>query len=245
MFIRKAFYDALRGTTLFNGFTPEQVVGIEALLDACQKWKVTDTQHVANIFAQVFHETGEHMSPIKETVQASHKDKNPTDAVVIQRLDTAWKAGKLPWVNEPYWRDGWFGRGQVQITHKGNYDKLGKAIGVDLINDPNKALLPFISADIAVVGMTRGLFTGKKLADYQFPADLLNPPAKNPRRIINGKDGTDSKIANFHKVFYYALAKAGWSITDSPPASPTPVRTQAVILAEIRTLIDELSSLGG
>lgn len=213
---RAAFYAALRSrtNTLFGtSLSQGQVDGINSLLDACERHRVTDGHHVANILAQVYHETGSRMYPVRETFATSDKQ-------AIQRLEAAWKAGKLPWVKTPYWREGWYGRGQIQITHRDNYEKLGRAIGRDLVGYPDIALVPNVSADIAVVGMSRGLFTGKKLADYSFPIALDEPPRQNPRRIVNGQDGTDMTVAGYHRAFHAAIHGAGgWSLPN-PPAPP-------------------------
>lgn len=206
---RTAFFAALRPA--FGGkLSAPQVLGIEVILDAAAAAGVNDAHHVANVLAQVRKETGEYMSPIKETVMPQHKDKNPSDAEVIRRLDRAWANGQLPWVKSPYWRDGAFGRGQVQITHWSGYERLGPAVGANLRENPDLALVPEISAKIAVIGMRDGLFTGKKLADYRFPDALNAKPDSNPRRIINGKDGTDATVAAFHRQFHAALVAGGW-----------------------------------
>lgn len=255
---RKAFYDELRASTLFGGkakgLSTENVLGLEALLDASVKWGVVSLWHVAYILANVYHETGTYMLPIKETVFKDHKDKNPSDATVIARLNKAFKAGQLTWVKTPYWADGWFGRGMLQLTHEDNYRKVGEAIGVDLVLDRDKALDPKVSADAAVVAMTRGLLTGKKLSSFTFPDDMSDIPSKNPRRIVNGSDGTDKDIAGYANVFYTALVKAGYDTKPADPtqiapspaaAAPTPARSKSVIVAEIRALLDELELFGG
>lgn len=219
---RKAFFDALRGGALFpHGLTAEQVRGCEALLNSLMRNKIANPHHAAHVFAHVFHETGSYMLPIKETVFPAHKDKNPSDAEVIRRLNAAFAKGQMTWVTTPYWRDGAFGRGPIQITHWANYDKMGKRLGVDLRRNPSLALDPDIGADIAVVGMSEGMFTGKKLSDYSFPTALSAAPDKHPRRIVNGKDGTDSKIKGYHLAFYAALIAAGYSLDAVAPA-PTP-----------------------
>lgn len=215
MFNRAEFYtDLKKSSGTFKGrLTTPQVAGIESLLNAAISHKVDNLHHVANMLAETHHETGGYMSPIKETVMPSSSNKNPSDATVITRLDNAWKKGQLPWVKEPYWRDGWFGRGQVQITHKDNYAKVGKAIGVDLVKTPDLALDPVISGEIVVVAMLEGLFTGKKLADFNFPTALNADVPHNPRRIINGKDGTDIEVAKTHRVFYNALVAGKYSVS--------------------------------
>lgn len=212
---RAVFFAAIRDD--FGGTLSQPTVeGIEALLDAGAGLPL---HHMANVLAQVRRETGGYMAPIKETVMPSHKDKNPTDAEVIRRLDRAFKAGKLPHVQTPYWRDGWFGRGQIQLTHRANYLRFG-------ISNPDDALRPHISASVAVGGMSMGMFTGKKLADYDFPAALSAPPRDNPRRIVNGVDGSDAEVARFHRQFADALAKAGWG--DAPVVSQL-LRTKPVV----------------
>lgn len=232
---KKTFFDVIRNT--FGKLTQGQVSGIEALLAACAEWGVDDTHHVANILAQVAHETGLQMEPVKETVYATSKDRNPSDKLVIQRLDNAYKNGLLPWVKVPYWRDGWFGRGLIQLTHRHLYERVGKAIGVDLVTNRDAALDLKISAAVAVVGMAKGLFTGKKLSDYVFPEALGNTPKDNPRRIVNGNDGTDAKVAKLHNQFYTALVAAGHG-------TPVTQRTVSVIIAEIEKLVAELKALG-
>jgi len=194
---RAAFFSSLRrrnsgvfGTAL----SQSQVEGVEALLDAGEDLPL---HHMANVLAQVYHETGGRMVPVRETFASS-------DAQAIARLDKAWAQGKLPWVKTPYWRSGWFGRGHIQLTHESNYRKFG-------ITNPNDALKMDVSARVAVEGMRDGKFTGKKLSDYQFPEDLSAPPSQNPRRIVNGQDGTDAKVAGYHMAFAAALEAGGYS----------------------------------
>lgn len=228
---REVFFAGLRTPALFSRLSQEQVDGINAILDACQKFGVTDQHHVADILAQVFHETGGYMLPIKETVMPSHKDKNPSDSTVISRLDAAFARGQLTWVKTPYWRDGWFGRGPIQTTHKRNYEKIGKAIGVDLVKNRNSILDPAIGAASAVVGMRDGIYTGKKLSDFDFPLELAKVATSKrfgPRRIVNGVDGTDVKIAAYHRAFYAALQAAGFGkapVREVP--APTPMSPPA------------------
>lgn len=211
-----------RGSGIFGtSLNQSQVAGINALLASCARNGVTHIEHVSNILAQVYHETGARMSPVRETFAAS-------DAQAIARLEQAWKAGKLSWVKTPYWRDGWYGRGPIQLTHEANYRKFEQRLGVPLTKYRELAMDPAIGADIAVVGMKEGLFTGRKLADFSFPAALGNPPSSNPRRIVNGNDGTDRTVAGYHNAFRGALAAAGYSSKAAPAAAkpaPTPVPT--------------------
>ncbi len=239
---RSAFFAALRrrdsgvfGTRLSQA----QVEGTEALLDAAQWYGLQDPRHVANCLAQTYHETGGYMLPIKETVFASHRDRNPSDATVIARLDRAWQEGQLPWVSRPYWRDGWFGRGQIQITHKANYRKMGARLGIDLVGDPAKALDPEISARIVVVGMAEGLFRAGHDLETYFDDETDDP--HGARRIVNGPDGTDSKVAGYHNAFLHGLRAGGWQLPADPgPVTPSPedeIRDADALLAYIAKLI--------
>jgi hypothetical protein len=229
------FFDYLRNPTsgVFGAsLSQPQVDGINSIFDACKKYDITEPHHIAHVLAHVYHETGQYMSPIKETVSRSSTNKTPSDAIVIKRLNTAFSKGKLPWVKTPYWENGWFGRGQIQITHKDNYEKMGKKIGVDLVTKPSLALELENSAAIAVLGMRDGNFTGKKLSHYTFPQALDAVWQAHPRRIVNGKDGTDSKIKTYHLSFYDALMHAGYKAATPNPTvtvaeSPKPTVTTA------------------
>jgi len=220
---REAFFAHLRrrdsgvfGTSLSQG----QVDGIEALLDAGRDLPL---HHIANVLAQVYRETGGRMVPVRETFADS-------DAQAIARLDRAWARGQLPWVKSPYWRGGWFGRGQIQLTHESNYRKFG-------ISDPADAMRLDVSARVAVEGMRDGKFTGRKLADYDFPADLDAPPDNNPRRIVNGRDGTDAEVAGYHRAFAAALEAGGWSTSSVQDRQEPTFNLLAMLGAALRVAV--------
>lgn len=211
---RAAFYAYLRkresgvfGTTL----SQRQVTATDAILDAGAHLPI---DHLAHVLGEVYHETGGGMYPVKETVFRSHKDQNPSDATVIARLDAAYARGRLPWVSAPYWRDGAFGRGGIQLTHWSNYVKLSPYVGVDLRKHPEKALDPVISAKVAVYGCEYGLFTGKKLADFDGePFDHFSA-----RAIVNGdKRVTGHDVSDYALAFTKALRAAGYA--EKRPAS--------------------------
>ena len=243
---RAKFFARLKGAAPFSGkLSAPQVQGIEAILDSAERNRVTDPRQVAHVLGEVFHETGGHMLPIKETVFPSHKDKNPSDKMVISRLDRAWKAGKLGTVKTPYWRDGWFGRGPIQITHKTNYEKLGKVLGVDLVGKPELALDPKIGADIAVVGCRDGLFRkGHKLSTY-FSASKNDP--RGARNIVNGdvkKNG--GVVADHHAAFLAAINAAGSAAPVKPtrPPKPAPVEDVYASKTMIQLVQARLTDLG-
>ncbi|PJN92574.1 hypothetical protein CNY89_25365, partial [Amaricoccus sp. HAR-UPW-R2A-40] len=57
------FFDAVRANPFGGKLLPGQVQGCEAILQASDRHGVTDERHVANILAQVHHETDGTMMP--------------------------------------------------------------------------------------------------------------------------------------------------------------------------------------
>ncbi|HYJ78204.1 MAG TPA: glycoside hydrolase family 19 protein, partial [Longimicrobiaceae bacterium] len=115
----------------------------------------------------------------------------------------------------------YYGRGYVQLTWKDNYAAMGQALGNRLVYEPGLALDADVAYRIMSLGMRKGSFTGKKLADYigGDKADYVNA-----RRIINGVDQAQ-RIAGYAKQLEAILR--GSVIAAVPgvpgvPASPTP-----------------------
>lgn len=197
---RKTFFDAVR-TALFGGrLGKAQVAGMEAVLDA---WDATradgDRRWLAYMLAACFHETAATMQPVRETLAAS-------DAAAAARLESAWSRGRLGAVKTPYWRadaEGkfWLGRGLVQLTHKANYERMSRETGIDLVADPGRAMEMDVAVAILFAGMEKGLFTGKRLADY-FTGGRSD--WVNARRIINGLDRA-ADVAAHGRIFHRAL----------------------------------------
>jgi len=162
----------------------------------------------AYVLATAYHESAHTMKPVRETLASS-------DAQAISRLENAWKKGQLSWVKTPYWREGFFGRGYVQLTHKTNYEKASKRLGVDFVSSPSLVMKPDYSARILVLGMNEGMFTGKKLSDY---ITLQRSDFKGARRIVNGTDKA-SLIAGYAKQYDSMLKAEGYgeaTITKKP-----------------------------
>jgi hypothetical protein len=198
------FFAYARRAPFGGRLTQGQIDGMNALFRCWDSHKIPapDKRHLAYILASVFHETGGRMVPVRETFAS-------TDAGAIAALDKAYKAGRLGQVSKPYWRKGangkaYFGRGDIQLTHEENYKTLGERIGVDLVGNPSLALDLDISAEIAIVGMLEGLFTGKKLTDY---FNLKKDDPVGARAVVNGRDKA-KLIAGYYKSFLDALEAA-------------------------------------
>lgn len=190
---RKAIFDRLRAGILGPTLDQGEVDGVTAILNATAGWPA-DWQAYA--LATTYHETAGAMRPITEYGSQNYFNRRygpeGDNPALAKRLGNV-KLG-----------DGarYAGRGFVQITGRANYKRLGDVLGVDLENQPGVALRPDIAAKILRFGMERGLFTGRKLADY-FGGGKRDPV--QARKIINGLDKA-SKIAGYFERFREALS---------------------------------------
>jgi hypothetical protein len=209
------FFEAVR--PMFGGsLSQAQVDGFKIIFEAWRKVGSGNERDLAYILATAYHETARTMQPVRETLAT-------TDAKAKERLTKAWKSGKLPWVKSDYWSGGWFGRGFVQLTHRANYVKASEKLGIELVSDPSKAMIPEVSALILVRGMQEGWFTGMKLADA---ADF-----REARRVVNGTDRA-SQIAMYADAFLSALD----AMDDAPTITviePKPSSTGWLVLAAL------------
>jgi hypothetical protein len=197
----RAFFAAVR--PLFGGsLTQGQVDGLKADLEAWDAYGDGDDRKLAYILATDFLESAHTMQAVKETYNAKYDgDTQPDDAKVKRRLDDALKKGRI---KTNYWRDGWFGRGKPQNTHKRNYEKVGKLVGLDFVSDPDLLLDLKISSMVMVRAMLAGTYTGKKLSDY------INERETNyvgARAVVNGRDRA-ADIAEYAETFESALRAA-------------------------------------
>lgn len=217
---RKKFFDLVRGTAFKGSLEPSQVQGVEALLDACAEHQVTDTAAVAYVLATPMIETGGSYIPVVENLNYSADALRAKFPGRISAADaekygrTAAHAANQPeianriyggqWGNTHLGNlqpgDGWTyrGRGLCQITGRANYTKFG------LADHPETAAALLVAADVMVVGMRDGLFTGKRLGDY-FHGGAAN--WVEARRIINGLDRADD-IARYARAFNAAIVAA-------------------------------------
>lgn len=185
-------------TNLFRGrITEAQRRGIARIIKAWTKYGTGLHTHLAYHLATSYHETGRRMQPVRETFANSTKQ-------AIRRLDNAFAKGQLKWVKTPYWRDGYFGRGDVQLTHEDNYfgpmrEAVRAAFGVDIGINPDEVLDEEVSAFILIEGMTKGTtargdFTGRSLSqfinahktDYANARKTVNPGEKDSYELIAG-----------------------------------------------------------
>jgi predicted chitinase len=189
------------------------------LIDTCREHGLLRNQ-AAYVLATAYHETAHTMQPVKETVMAWHNDKFPSDQEVIRRLDNAMAKGLLPQVSRPYWREGWFGRGFVQLTHKANYERAERELDIPFTTKPEEALNPDFAATVIVVGMKEGWFTGKKLSDY---ITLSQSNFRSARRIVNGLDRA-AEFARTARTYDGLLLAEGYGVVkDEKDSNEKPI----------------------
>lgn len=191
---RRAFFDEIRHSLFGGRLTQGQVDGISFKLDAWERSGLTDIRWLAYMLATSYHETDKTMRPIEEYGRGKGRPYGR----------------KLKQNRQPYtWPDKlYYGRGDVQLTWYENYETMGRLLGIPLLEQPELALKPDVSARIMIEGMTkgksnRGDFTGVSLENY-FNATKDDPV--HARRIINGLDKANL-IATYHNKFLTAIRK--------------------------------------
>lgn len=214
----KQFYDAVR--PLFGGrLSQHQVDGMKRIVEYGEEWGY-DLDDLAYVLSTAKHETGGWMQPIREGAHRFGPDY--TDASAKRAVASIHAKGiistnyALP--SGPYGQS-YYGRGLVQITWHANYEKFARILGVPLDKNPDLALEWDHALDIMFLGMRDGVFTGKKLSDFTFPAEF-----KQARVIVNGdshkkwggNERIDDRLARYARTFAAALRASQEGVSPEP-----------------------------
>lgn len=160
----------------FGKLNQSQVNALNFLLNKFEQSEIiTDKRHWAYILATIFHETAFTFLPVTEFGSQKYLRSK---------------------AYYPY-----IGRGYVQLTWISNYKKFAKLLNIPLIEKPNLANEPEIAWEILELGMSKGLYTGKKLPDY---INDNRTDYYNARRTINGTDKALT-IQKYAEDFYTCL----------------------------------------
>src|SRR5690554_8183488 len=179
--------------SLFNGqLNSSKKDGIECKLEVFDMYDITDNRWRAYMLATSYHETGRRMLPVEEIGKGAGRPygkKIKYDGTRYNMPDRIY-----------------YGRGDVQLTWYENYEMMGEILNIPLLNQPELALKPEISARIMIEGMTRGIsnrgdFTGVSLENF-FNNRRDDP--YNARKIINGLDQANI-IAGYYFKFLEAI----------------------------------------
>lgn len=170
-----AFRNRLHSNNLYANVNQYQMRGMLAII---HKWQSNplykDIRWLAYIMATVYHETGKTFEPIEEIGKGIRKPYG-------RKIKVNLRPYQLP-------EKIYYGRGLVQLTWYDNYEKFGKLLKLDLINEPELLLDMQVSIDVLFLGMTQGLFTGVNLARY---FNDTREDWVSARKIINGNDKAD------------------------------------------------------
>lgn len=196
-FNRQKFFDGFRDR-IDPTIEQEQVDGLEFLLGEFERdpaW--TDIRHIAYALATVFHETASSFQPVEEGYYLG---------------EAAAKRHQRKLRYYPY-----YGRGYVQLTWKSNYEVAGKAFGVDLVNNPNRAMEPEIAYKSLTVGLMRGWY-GSKLTAH---INARETDYVNARRCVNKLDKA-GLIAGYARSFEKILKDSATTTDSGDTPTPTP-----------------------
>lgn len=201
---RKVLFAGLRSGPFPGKLTAGQVSGISIILDAWERSGYDDLRDLAYIIATPIIETGWTMQPIKERGGNAYY-KRMYD-IQGQRPKKARELGNI----HPGDGAKFCGMGFVQSTGRGNARKLTALVKeifgetVDFEVTPERLMEPKYAALALIVGLERGIFTGKKLSTYLRSSP---PDWRNARRTVNGTDRAD-EIAGYAKQIYADLIAA-------------------------------------
>ena len=149
---------------------------VEAIRWECNRFGLYLKSQQAYVLATVHHETAGTFCPLEEYGKGKGRPYGRPD----------------PTTGKAY-----YGRGFVQLTWKGNYQKYSRILNVDLVNHPEKACNPNVALFVLVHGFKTGAFTGRRLEQYvrQGKTDFYNA-----RRCMNGMDRA-SQIASLARGY--------------------------------------------
>lgn len=203
-----------------------------------EKAGVTTPLRLAHFLAQAFHET----DGLTILVEAMSYSAKRMTQVWPKRFPTV--AAAAPYAHNPKALaertyggrmgngpegsgDGWayIGRGLVQCTGRESYAKFGAALGIDLLGQPDLAVDPRWTLEIALAEW--GEKGCNALADRNAIADIT-------RRINGGLIGYDSRLAWFDRVWPVVQSLHGSDPVPSWTASqpdPDVERLQTMLVA--------------
>ncbi len=200
----KRFFDCVRKQGWWSGLTQSQVDGMKLLISKAvtffaEKGHTEEEieKFTAYVLATVHHETGGRFEPVREGFASSDEQAMKAVRRLKRRGIISYDYSRP---KGPY-KKSYFGRGYVQLTHYTNYRKMGRKLGIPLDAKPELALDPETSADITILGMYHGVFTGVGLPKYLSGGrrDFVQA-----RRIVNGLDKA-GYIAGYAKKYWNCL----------------------------------------
>jgi putative chitinase len=213
----------------FGGLTQGQVDGITYILDSAEKDPLLKkVENLAAMLGTTKHETADTYKPIHEYGGRAY---------FIKRYGSQTRVGKMLGNDTPEEGAIYSGEGDVQLTGETNFEKAENALRLNYAeivadferrtgrkfdltvgdqpddhDDPKNAGDPAIAYAIMSFGMHTGMFTGKKLDDYNLNTE---EGRRGSRRVINGQDKA-TLIAGYIKSWIKILKAAQVSAPQAP-----------------------------
>ena len=180
---------------------------LKPLMDTFIKYNISTTQRQAAFIGQCAHESGnfktleENLHYKAESLMKVWPSRFTSDVVAQAYANNPEKiankvyAGRMGNGTEES-GDGWkyHGRGLIQLTGKENYDRCGKAISVDLINQPQLLVEPNYAA------MSAGWFWNKAGLNDVADANDIETMTKRINGGLLGLDDRKAKIAKAKQI---------------------------------------------
>ncbi len=175
---RKNFY----GKYPFRPLKQTQVDNLNFVLEKLDASKyISRLSEYSYVLATLKLETADTFAPVKEAywVKPESRRISVLKNLYAGRKSIIHPSGKL-----------YYGRGYVQLTHIDNYIKMNEYVqkkfpDYDLVENPDLACEPEAAWIVLETGMSKGIFTGKKLSDY---FNDTGYDFYHARKIINGLD---------------------------------------------------------
>lgn len=201
------FYGIIR-ENLFGGRMTQGVVDTLRVITDTYYAEVgagAKAEHLAYVLATAYHESYHRIlnpdwAPVREGFSSTNAGSIASVTMRFNQGSISTNYAKVQPNGKSY-----YGRGFVQITWPENYRRMGRRLGIDLYGNPDLALDRDVAAKLLVIGMIEGLYTTKKLSDYDTVGGGFD--SINARRIINGLDKAE-KIAGHYEIFLLAIRAA-------------------------------------
>jgi uncharacterized protein (TIGR02594 family) len=204
-----------------KGLKQKQLETRQHLITAMDRAGITDKTERAALLGQAEHET-DHFRTLKEYGEG--------------------KASNIKGGNQYY------GRGYLQITHKENYDKIGKMIGKDLVSHPELLNDPDTAADASIAyWKSRVKPITKDFGDVAQSTKGINPgelKAKYADRYANRKATVDKYLRNADDFAYGATTTAS-AIPSNPETAGKQTANNAMNAAGIKSAAGPQTSTAG
>jgi hypothetical protein len=224
---RTTFFDMVRDDPFPGSLTQGQVNGMNRLLDVLERdwsdWR-NEKRFPAYCFATCMWETGSKMEPVEE-YQGAHQPYGQPD---------------------PETKQCYYGRGDVQLTHRENYARADRELGLEGALScewhAENALNPEISAAVLFRGLEAGWFRSPNNLSRYFNAS--RDDAYNCRECVNGDKAAQPSwaagakigdlIAAYHGAFLRAF-EASWHEEVRP--QPGVVEVLIIAPSDVKVLV--------